>query len=202
MSKKKKKSSFRNQRVNLADLRKESPAPISSVDVEPQVVDEMVSMFLKSQELAHMQNVQDAGRKADALSIQVRQLAREQEELKLQKSMLERDKALLEQKAAANVETRQAKKTVAKDRFLKHKDVADWRTWLGKKFASTINEWVDKGVALDAEYQRLEAEGLTMLKQAEKLMSSIEKKGKAIERLETRITRLQADVAKLGEIKL
>ena len=195
------KSKFQNKAVNLADLREQAIVePVSSYVPGTDVIS-----FIKAQLLAtpEAQNVMKAlAAKAEIAEKETlkRAFEREKSELETKLSMLNREKAGLENVAGHNVEAVRNLKAVAKDKLKKDQDLS--RLWgtLDKSFHQMVDAIIKQGLASDARYQELEAEGLNLMKNAEKLAREISRTEKAIAAQTRKINRLDAEVAKLDAV--
>ena len=183
----------------LAELKEETPI-LSALEADQLAIEEAVNAFLTSATADTFGQVIGLTRQAEELKITVRTISRQKEEVDKQLSLAKREKDLKQDHLRRVNEQKIALKANAKNSFLKHPKIAEFKAMimaLGKNFTQATDEWVLKGLASDARYSGLEAEGLLVNASAEKLMRQIASLEKKQGTLERKITRLQAEVGKL-----
>src|ERR1041384_648313 len=172
---KKSKSGFQNRSVSPAELRDAQPIvqPASTFRPEAATIDAMLAVFMGSPEARKLQAADDATRQIRELNIQMRAFEREWDELTVQLSMEERELKGLTEQGGRNATAKQVLKSEAKNAFLNHKEVVSWRAKIEKNFNQWVEGILNAGLASDARYQELEAEGQVIMAQAEKLSAKI-----------------------------
>lgn len=186
------------KRVELDSLKVEEvhKLPVLAEKAEASTLDAVIAEFLGSQVVADLTTAKKLYAEAEELRNQRRALKKQADDLANEKNILTARQFTINVSLDQCNARKHTIRTSLKNDFLNHKDVAEWRKKVTTFFGEFINSLVAKGLASDARYQELEAEGIRINKEAEKLATKIAKLEKALEKNTKSDNRLAAEVDK------